>query len=317
MLEWLFGRSFHPDADIPSLAGKIVLVTGGNNGLGKETVLQLAKHSPKEIFLAARTESKAVAAIADINAAVKDASVTFLKLDLSSFRSIKQAADDFSSRSDRLDILINNAGIAGVPYSRTEDGYEIQFGTNHMGHALLTKLLLPVLLKTADKPNADLRVINVSSKGHMFSPAPGIIYDQAALEQHPPLTRYGHSKLANILHARELQKRYPAITATAVHPGVIITDIYNTYSEGNLIMRYLTPIAKAVAPYGILPDVYDVPGGTLTQLWAAIASREKVRSSHYWLPIGVKNAGTAYAQSEELAKQLWEWTEAEFSKHST
>ncbi|KAK3073178.1 hypothetical protein LTR53_005466 [Teratosphaeriaceae sp. CCFEE 6253] len=312
MLGWLIGRSFDPDADIPSLAGKVVLVTGGklravrytsqvstadkspgNNGLGKETVLQLAKHSPKEIFLAARSESKAVAAITEIKAAVKKASVTFLKLDLSSFRSIKQAADDFSSRSNRLDILINNAGIAGVPYSKTEDGYEVQFGTNHMGHALLTKLLLPVLLKTAEKPDADVRVIN------------------------PPLTRYGHSKLANILHAWELQKRYPAITATAVHPGVIITDIYNTYSEGNFIMRYLTPIAKAVAPYGILPDVYDVPGGTLTQLWAATASREKVRSSHYWLPIGVKNAGTAYAQSEELAKQLWEWTEAEFSKHGT
>ncbi|TKA66155.1 hypothetical protein B0A55_08566 [Friedmanniomyces simplex] len=315
MLQWLFGRSFDPNEDIQSLVGRIVLVTGGNNGLGKETVLQLAKHQPQEIFLAARTRSKAEAAIAEIKAAVPNANVTFLELDLSSFASIEQAAKDFQARSDRLDILINNAGIAGVPYSTTGDGYEIQFGTNHMGHALLTKLLLSTLLKTAERPDADVRVINVTSKGHMFAPAPGIIYDQAALEKQKSLTRYGHSKLANILHARELQHRCPSITATAVHPGVIITDIYNTYSETSWAMRFLTPIAKAVTPYGILPDVYDISGGALTQLWTASASREEVRSSYYWTPIGVKSAGTSYAQDAGLAAELWEWTEKEFAKH--
>ncbi|KAK0938015.1 hypothetical protein LTR29_010463 [Friedmanniomyces endolithicus] len=314
MLQWAFGRSFDPSKDIPTLAGKVVLVTGGNAGLGKETVLQLAKHEPKEIFLAARTRSKAEAAIAEIKVAIPKVNITFLELELSSFASVKQAAKDFQARSDRLDILINNAGVAALSYSTTKDGFEIQFGTNHMGHALLTQLLLPTLLETAELPDADVRVINVSSKGHMFAPPSGIIYEQAALEKLEPLGRYGHSKLANILHARELQRRHPSITATAVHPGVIITDIYETYSKTSLAMRYLAPVVKAVASYGILPDVYDVAGGALTQLWAATASREKVRSNYYWTPVGVKNAGTKFAQDADLAAQLWEWTTKEIAR---
>ncbi|KAK1045124.1 hypothetical protein LTS16_006673 [Friedmanniomyces endolithicus] len=336
MLQWAFGRSFDPSKDIPTLAGKVVLVTGGNAGLGKETVLQLAKHEPKEIFLAARTRSKAEAAIAEIKVAIPKVNITFLELELSSFASVKQAAKDFQARSDRLDILINNAGVAALSYSTTKDGFEIQFGTNHMGHALLTQLLLPTLLETAELPDADVRVINVSSKGHMFAPPSGIVYEQAALEKLEPLGRYGHSKLANILHARELQRRHPSITATAVHPGgkivridyrgrylwlmlfatVIITDIYETYSKTSLAMRYLAPVVKAVASYGILPDVYDVAGGALTQLWAATASREKVRSNYYWTPVGVKNAGTKFAQDADLAAQLWEWTTKEIARRA-
>ena len=166
MFEWLFGKSFNPDKEIPNLAGKVVLVTGGNVGLGKETITQLAKHYPKEIFLAARTPSKAQDAIDDIKRVVPEGRVSYLQLDLSSFASIKRAADEFKSRSDRLDLLINNAGIMAVPWSMTEDGYEIQFGTNHMGHALLTKLLMPTMLKTAEEPGSDVRVINLSSEGH-------------------------------------------------------------------------------------------------------------------------------------------------------
>lgn len=204
--------------------------------MGKETVLQLAKHKPKEIFLAARTASKAEAAIDEIQKIVPSSNISFIQLDLTSLQSVKEAAFEFKRRSDRLDILINNAGksdwsilesnsslmaipgIMAVPWSKTEDGYEIQFGTNHVGHALLTKLLLPTLLKTAEEPNSDVRVINVASEGHML--APGIIYDQDTLESYHTFRRYGQSKLANIFHARELQRRYPQITATSLHPGV-------------------------------------------------------------------------------------------------
>lgn len=179
------GKSFNPEKDIPSLDGKVILITGGsscrhsatphsvltltgNTGLGKETVLQLAKHNPKEIFLAARTQSKAEAAIAEIKGAVPNANITYLPLDLASLPSVKKAADEFKSRSDQLDILINNAGIMATPYEKTKEGYEIQFGTNHVGHAMFTKLLLPTLLKTAEQPGADVRVVNVSSAGHMM-----------------------------------------------------------------------------------------------------------------------------------------------------
>ncbi|KAK5719368.1 hypothetical protein LTR15_007891 [Elasticomyces elasticus] len=326
MFDWLFGGSFDPNKDIPSLKDKVILVTGGNNGLGKETVLQLSKHSA-HIYLAARTESKARAAITEIKLVVPNADITFLQLDLSSFASVKQAAKNFLAQSDRLDVLVDNAGIAGMPYSLTEDGYEIVFATNHIGHALLTKLLLPTLLKTAELPGADVRVVNVSSKGERFAPAEGIVYDQQALEKVAKLSRYGHSKLANILHARELQRRYPSITATAVHPGVsiplpqaqpyqmliipqvIMTDIYASFSETNSALRFLAPAVQAIAPYGVLPDVYDVPGGTLTQLWAATAPKEEVRKSHYFLPVGVASAGSKHAQDAEMGKQLWEWTD--------
>lgn len=130
------------------------------------------------------------------------------------------------------------SGIMAVPWSKTEDGYEIQFGTNHVGHALLTKLLLPTLLKTAEEPNSDVRVINVSSEGHML--APGIIYDQDTLESYQTWRRYGQSKLANIFHARELQRRYPQITATSLHPGV--SQFLAIYPQHDPIAHALTNV---------------------------------------------------------------------------
>ncbi|CZT16990.1 related to alcohol dehydrogenase homolog Bli-4 [Ramularia collo-cygni] len=300
MFEWLFGKSFDPVKDIPSLEGKVILITGGNAGLGKETVLQLAKHKPKEIFLAARTASKAEAAIDEIQKIVPYSNISFIQLDLTSLQSVKEAAFEFKRRSDRLDILINNAGIMAVPWSKTQEGYEIQFATNHLGHALLTKLLLPTLLKTAEEPNSDVRVINVSSEGHMM--APGIIYDQEKLETYNTWRRYGQSKLANILHARELQRRYPQITATSLHPGVIITDLYASQMKSNPILRVALPLAKSL--------LTDVPGGAKNTLWAATSNKEVVRTSWYWKPVGSRSGGSFWhAQKADLAKELWEWTE--------
>lgn len=275
----------------------------GNTGLGKETVLQLAKHSPKEIFLAARTPSKAEAAITDIKNAVPRSNITFLQMDLTSFASIKKAADEFTTRSDRLDLLINNAGVMALPYSKTKEGYEIQFGTNHMGHSLLTKLLLPTLLRTAEESNSDVRVINVSSMGHQMAPGPGIIYDQDALEHFSTWRRYGQSKLADLLTARSLQQHYPSLTATSVHPGVIATDLYSTSMGGGI----MGAVWKFMSLFLI-----DVPHGTRTQLWAATGPREKVRESYYFVPYGKKSGGSFWhAQKPKLADELWEWTEKE------
>ncbi|KAK3721915.1 hypothetical protein LTR37_002731 [Vermiconidia calcicola] len=308
MFEWYFGKSFNPEKDIPSLSGKVVLVTGGNAGLGKETVTQLAKHDPEEIFLAARTRSKAEAAIDEIKQAVPNGRVSFLQLDLSSFRSIKDAADQFKARSDRLDILINNAGIMAVPWSKTEDGFEIQFGTNHMGHALFTKLLMPTLLKTAEEEGSDVRVVNLSSEGHQMAPGPGIIYDQAELERWGTWRRYGQAQLANILHARELQRRYPSITATSLHPGVIATNLYDPFGEASSFMR--------VGKWFMSRLLNDVHWGAKNEMWAATAPKEVVRQTHYWKPIGIKSGGSFWhAQKPELAEQLWTWTENELERH--
>ncbi|KAI9872796.1 MAG: hypothetical protein M1823_008080, partial [Watsoniomyces obsoletus] len=141
---------FNPSTDIPSLKDKVILVTGGNIGLGYESILQLSQHSPAHIYLAARSEPKAVAAIKSLRDAVPNGPpISFLPLDLSSFASIKSASKSFTSSNSRLDILINNAGIMACPPGLTSEGYELQFGTNHLGHALLTHLLLPTLRKTA------------------------------------------------------------------------------------------------------------------------------------------------------------------------
>lgn len=199
-----------------------------------------------------------------------------------------------------------------VPWSTTSEGYEIQFGTNHMGHALFTKLLLPTMLKTAEQPGADVRIINLSSEGHQMAPSSGIIYNQADLEKCATWTRYGQSKLANILHAKALQNRYPSITATALHPGVIITDLYATMSGSYVAAKAFTAAARGATSLGVL---YDVPKGAKNQLWAATAPKDEVRSSYYWKPVAVKSGGSKYAQNGELAEKLWEWTEGEFAKH--
>lgn len=204
--------SFNPDKDIPDLEGKVVLVTGGNIGLGRESVYQLAKHNP-QIFLAARDKAKADATIADIKKELPNAKITFLELDLASFASVKKAADTFEASSKRLDILMNNAGIMACPAGLTKEGYEIQFGTNHMGHALLSKLLLPTLQRTAKEPGSDVRIINLSSWGNNFAPKGGLIFDamKTDMQSYTTFSRYGQSKLANILFNRELAKRYPSI----------------------------------------------------------------------------------------------------------
>jgi NAD(P)-dependent dehydrogenase (short-subunit alcohol dehydrogenase family) len=285
----------------------------GNGGLGKQTIQYLAAHSPSRIYLAARTASKASSAIASIRAVVPDAPVEHLPLDLTSFSSIADAANTFKSKEKRLDILINNAGVMAMPYSLTKDGYEIQFGTNHVGHALLTKLLLPVLLETAKEPGADVRIINISSIGHLAAPSGGIIFDQKLLEKHYTWRRYGQAKLANILFTRELASRYPQITSVALHPGVILTDLYASL-QGNAFLNFWLAVYGRL--FRFLPGHFkDTAGGALTQTWAATIQKEKLQNGGLYGPVGIPMTGSRYARDLGLAKKLWEWTDAEFEKH--
>lgn len=278
-------------------------------------MLQLAKHNPKEIFLAARTPAKAEAAIAEIKEAVPNASISFLQLDLASFKSIENAANAFNSRSERLDILLNNAGVMAMPYSKTSEGYEIQFGTNHMGHALLTKLLLPTLLRTAEKADADadVRIVNLTSSGHQMAPAGGIIWDQSAAETYGTWARYGSAKLANILHARALQKRYPQLTCTSVHPGVIETELFASTKSSQAVIRWgfwaFSGVGKRV---GILSTI---PQGARNSLWACTGPREEVRKGYLYTPVGNRSNGSRKAKDQALAEKLWDWTEEELKKN--
>ncbi|PSK34045.1 hypothetical protein B9Z65_8371 [Elsinoe australis] len=299
--------SFDPDTEIGDLSGKVILVTGGNAGLGKECVLRLAKHNPKEIFITSRSTSKAQSAIEGIKTTVPNANISIIELDLTDFASIEKAVKDFQSKSDRLDLLLNNAGVMAMPYSQTKQGYEIQFGTNHMGHALFTKHLIPTLLKTAEQPGSDVRIVNLSSYGHNLAPAGGIIFDQQGAEKIDTNARYGSSKLANILHARILAEKYPQITTTAVHPGVIMTDLYASVKESTIKSTLL----------GLAGPLFfaDLQTGALTSLWALTAPKETVGKEYYFEPIGKTGQASKYARDHDLAVKLWDYTEEELKKH--
>lgn len=301
-------KVFSPDEEIPNLSGKVILVTGGNNGLGKETVTQLAKHTPTRIYLGARNEEKAQAAIVDIKKEIPAASIVFLKIDLASFSSIAQAAHIFLSESDRLDILVNNAGIFACPPGLTEDGYEIQFGTNYMGPALLTKLLLPCLEKTAAIPGNDVRVVFVSSALHTVAPKEGLLLSEnkTTLERISTMARYGQSKLAEMYHARSLAKKHPTITTLAIHPGVVRTGIMDG-PMSNSIFKWLIRLVGQVASV-------DIATGTLNQLWACTVPRATITNGGMYYPVGKEFKGRNSASDEDLAEKLWSWTEGELKE---
>ncbi|KAH7398058.1 hypothetical protein BKA64DRAFT_753902 [Cadophora sp. MPI-SDFR-AT-0126] len=298
--------SFNPATDIPDLSGKVILITGGNVGLGKESALQLSKDNPAKIIIGSRNTAKGLAAISSIAAIIPQAKLELIEIDLASLSSVHNAARSLLSTNTRLDILMNNAGIMAVPPGLTAEGYEIQFGTNHLGHALLTKLLLPLLLATAEKPGSDVRIINLTSDSHRRAPVHGIQFDNLRTADQPgtAMTRYGQSKLANILYTTELARRYPTIKVVAVHPGVVKTDLQVTMRKSFLLAKLLAPV------YTYFTGV-EVEEGALNQLWAATA--KGVESGKLYYPIGLEVEGSLLARDEELAGKLWEWTATELS----
>jgi NAD(P)-dependent dehydrogenase (short-subunit alcohol dehydrogenase family) len=193
-----------------------------------------------------------------------------------------------------------------TPPSTTKQGYEIQFGTNHMGHALLTKLLMPKLLETAKEPGSDVRIVNLSSAGHQMPPSGGLVLKDVKTDMASNLTwvRYGQSKLANILFTRELARRYPTIKSMALHPGGINTGLSQPFQDAHPWLSWLDrPIRM------LLTSVQD---GALTQLFAATSP--KAKSGQYYVPVAKESSGSTYSQDPKLAAELWEWTEAELTR---
>jgi NAD(P)-dependent dehydrogenase (short-subunit alcohol dehydrogenase family) len=319
---WAFKSvSFNPKTDIPPLTDKVILVTGGNVGLGKQAILEYARHGPLLIWLAARSVQKANAAANEIRQQVPDARIQVLELDLASFDSIKKAAATVLAESSRLDILMLNAGIMATAPGLTADGYELQFGTNHMGHALLTKLLLPLLNKTSrssssnnsnnhnDMPpaTADVRIISLSSHGHTYAGKGGIDFAtlQTRAEAMSALGRYSQSKLANVLWARQLAREHPHFTVAAVHPGVVRTQLMERATGTPAIVRALTRAGGCL--------LTPVDQGVRNQLWASVAAG--VESGEYYEPVGVAGLASADGRDEALARRLWTWTERELQGH--
>lgn len=279
----------------------------GNSGLGQESVLQLAKHNPNRIFLASRSKENAQASMNTIRAVVPTANITILPLDLTSLESVKDAANLVNTTTDRLDILMNNAGIMATPPGTTKEGYEIQFGVNHVGHALLTKLLLPKLEATAQQPGADVRIIMLSSAGHALAPKGGVLLDDVHSEMTSinTFTRYGQSKLANILYSNELAKRYPKIRCISINPGSVDTGLKRGLQSS---YPWLSPVILFLSIF----FANSVQQGALNQLWAATS--KDAQSGKYYVPVAKENPGSAYAQDKELGERLWKWTEGEMDK---
>ena len=194
----------------------------------------------------------------------------------------------------------------GTQPSTTKEGYEIQFGTNHMGHALLTKLLLPTLLSTASQPNSDVRIVNLSSAGHAMPPKGGLVLKEVKSDMANTSTwlRYGQAKLANILFTRELARRYPSIKSMALHPGAIDTGLSQPFQQAH---PWLATLAGPVRMF-----LTSVQTGALTQLFAATSPRAK--SGQYYVPVAKESSGSKYSQDPKLAAELWDWTEGELKR---
>lgn len=196
------------------------------------------------------------------------------------------------------------------PPSLTADGYELQFGTNHLGHALLIKKFLPLLEKRKSE-GGDARIIILSSQAWNLHPRGGIIFDDLKTTQSFWVVggwrRYGQSKLANLLYARELSARYPDILTMSIHPGVVATDLFGDAGIINKTLVWLSHLGKVLKP----------EEGAYNQVWAATTPREKVQGGSYYEPVGKMADGTLsnVAKSEALARRLWEWTEEELKDY--
>lgn len=292
-------------ADIPDQSGRTVVVTGANTGLGYHTAAALAFHGA-HVVLAVRNLDKGNAALSRIVAAKNDAQVTLTELDLSSLASVRRAADELRSAYPRIDLLINNAGVMWTPKELTADGFELQFGTNHLGHFALTGLLLDHLLGVRDS-----RVVTVSSLGHRMRAA--IHFDDLQWERsYSRIGAYGQSKLANLLFTYELQRRLSAAQqarkeptiAVAAHPGGSATELARNVPRILRPLNALAPLLFQSAEAGALPTL-------------RAATDPAVEGGQYYGPDGLGEQrghpmlvqSSAQSHDAELQRRLWSVSE--------
>ncbi|PHR15790.1 MAG: short-chain dehydrogenase [Sphingopyxis sp.] len=217
------------------LTGKLVVITGGASGIGQETARAMAARGA-HIVIPVRDMGKGEAAVSEIRKSVPDADIELMECDLGKMASIQYFAEAFLVQHDRIDLLINNAGVMASPHMTTGDGLELQFGTNHIGHFLLTNLLMPAIIKSA-KAGGDARIVNLSSRGHH---ADTVHFEDPHFEtrDYDKWLAYGQAKTANIMFTVGLEKRLAGkgVHALAVHPGGIQTNLGRHLSEDDAAM---------------------------------------------------------------------------------
>lgn len=291
--------------DIPYLTGKVIIVTGANSGIGYEATKEFARKGAQTI-LACRSVEKAQRALKQIQAEVPNATIEIMQLDLASQKSIREFAEAFKSKYDQLDILVNNAGIMMVPYGVTEDGFERQFGTNHLGHFALTGLLIDLLKNT---PHS--RVVNVSSNGHHrgYMDFNNLMFENG--KGYSRMDAYCRTKLANLLFTYELQRRFEASgissIATAAHPGLTNTALADHFFG----VKFLRPILQ---PF-LVRRLQNASMGALPTLRAAVDPTTK--GGQYYGPDGpgetrgypIVVRSNRASHNEADARQLWQVSE--------
>ena len=247
-------------SDIGDQSGRVAIVTGANRGIGLPTAGELSRRGAR-VVMACRSVESARAAASRIDRDNPSGGLVVMELDLADLASVRGFAEEFRRRFDRLDLLINNAGVMLPPFSRTADGFEVQFGTNHLGHFALTARLLDLLEQTAGS-----RVVTVASTGHRFA---AIDFDDLhwRARRYQPVRAYFESKLANLLFTHELQRRFDQagvpVLALAAHPGWTGTDLLR-FSR---VLQWLSGFLAMPPLQGALPTLYaatapDVqPGG--------------------------------------------------------
>ena len=299
---------------IPNLTGKTALITGANSGLGLESARALAAKGA-HVILAVRSEEKGKQALEELRAEQPLASLEVLSLDLSSLASIRRAAKALLAAHPRLDILLNNAGVMATPYALTEDGFELQFGTNHLGHFAFTGLIFSLLLKA---PQA--RVVNVSSQVHLVG---RMRFDDLAWTQrYSKWGAYNMSKVANLLFTYELARRISekglSIISAAAHPGYAATQLQQRGAElsgANLrakLIKLLNPIAGQSAAMGALPQLYAATAPDVMPcdylgaggLFGARGYPKKVRSAKH--SYDAQAMRTLWEMSEQLTSVRYE-----------
>ncbi|KAJ7679500.1 NAD(P)-binding protein [Mycena polygramma] len=293
---------FEPLRDVPDLSGKIALVTGGNSGIGYETVKVLLLKNAK-VYLAARSPTKGKEAIAELETETKK-HAEFLELDLADLRSVRKAAETFLAKEERLDILFNNGGVMIPPTDQlTAQGYDLQFGTNALGHFFLTELLLPAFTAAHAHSSAPARIINTTSTGHTRAPAREVVFD--AVKGGPqrdalikkwarvtaPWNLYGASKLGNIIMSDYYTENYPGVLVScSLHPGLIKSGIQR---NGNGIFKFLSGLA--FSPTHV---------GAYTQLWAGTTASAEEINGKYFLPVGIATAPGGRTGDKQLATEV-------------
>jgi NAD(P)-dependent dehydrogenase (short-subunit alcohol dehydrogenase family) len=286
---------------IPDLDGKVIIVSGGNSGLGFWSVKAFAENGA-EVILASRSKENGEKAKAEILKEVPEGKIEVAELDLADLESVRRFAKNFQKKYSQLDVLLNNSGIMTTPYFTTKDGFEGQVGTNHLGHFALTGLLYPLLKKTPKS-----RVVNVSSMAHKYGKMKfsNLLFEKG--KGYSPIKAYGRSKLANLLFTYELQRFFELNKtdgiSVAAHPGVSQTNLVR-HLEDKLFFKILYPVFKFM--------IQNAKMGALPQIRASVDPH--VKGGEYYGPNGfmelkgypVKVKSNSASHKEEDARKLWE-----------